>query len=432
MTPANPCHWAEHYAASLLRDLRCPRPIATGPADHPALVWRRSFLAEVTGWSSGRGMMGPAALAAAADGALLAFNALSGGPTSYAHRGSALLGERARRMTLSRQGSTSPGGSCRLLPARDGFITINLARPEDHAAIPAWLESTAIDWVAEVSQCATHDLLARGRLLGLAVAALDEPPPAWHTEQSVGIRALPRARPPVVLDFSSLWAGPLAGALLASAGAQVLKVESTARPDGARAGNEAFFDRLNGGKPSVVIDFGSAEGRAALRRLIAGADIVLESARPRAWRHLGLDAAEMVAAHPGLSWISITAHGREGDAENWVGFGDDCAIAGGVGRAMAQAYGQAIFAGDAIADPLTGLHAACAAWAAWLRGGGSVVGLSLAGVVTRAIALGAGWPTQLADWSRLAARDTAPLYALPEPVWAARALGADTRAALAA
>jgi CoA-transferase family III len=267
-------------------------------------------------------------------------------------------------MALSRRGAASPGGSCRLLPACDGFIAINLARPEDYATIPAWLESASVDWVAEARQHSTRDLLARGRLLGLAVAVLDEPPPEWHTEQSVGIRALPRARPPVVLDFSSLWAGPLAGALLASAGAQVLKVESTVRPDGARAGNEAFFDRLNGGKSAVVIDFGSAEGRAALRRLIA--------------------------------------------------------------------YGQAIFAGDAIADPLTGLHAACAAWAAWLRGGGSVVGLSLAGVVTRGLALAAGWPAQLADWSRLAARDTAPLYALPEPVWAARALGADTRAALAA
>lgn len=432
MTPADPCQWAAHYAANLLQDLRFTRAVPAGFADHPALAWRRSGLAEVTGWPSGPGLMGPASLAAAADGALLAFTALTGGPTPHMHSGSALLGERARRMALSRQGSTSPGGSCRLLPARDGFITINLARPEDHAALPAWLGSTASDWIADIRSRATRDLVPRGRLLGLAVAALDEMPPPWHTEQSAGIRALPRARPPVVLDFSSLWAGPLAGALLASAGARVFKVESTARPDGARAGNAAFFDRLNSRKSSVAVDFGSAEGRAALRRLIAGADIVLESARPRAWRHLGLDAAEMVAVHPGLSWISITAHGREGDAANWVGFGDDCAIAGGVGRAMVQAYGQAIFAGDAIADPLTGLHAACAAWAAWLRGGGSVVGLSLAGVVARCLTLEAGWPMQLADWSRRAARDTAPLYALPEPVRAARALGADTRAALAA
>ena len=67
-----------------------------------------------------------------------------------------------------------------------------------------------------------------------------------------------------------------------------------------------------------------------------------------------------------------------------------------------------------------------------VSGGGSIVGLSLAGVVARCLALGGGWPMQLADWSRRAARDTAPLYALPEPVRAARALGADTRAALAA
>ena len=99
-----------------------------------------------------------------------------------------------------------------------------------------------------------------------------------------------------VLDFSTLLPGPMATLMLAEAGADVVKVESSSRPDGARWGPKAFFDLLNGGKRSATIDLRTSAGVDELRGLILGADVVLESSRPRALEHLGLVADH----HPSL------------------------------------------------------------------------------------------------------------------------------------
>jgi crotonobetainyl-CoA:carnitine CoA-transferase CaiB-like acyl-CoA transferase len=201
--------------------------------------------------------------------------------------------------------------------------------------------------------------------------------------------------PTRVLDLSSLWAGPLCSHLLHRCGAQVTKVESTTRPDGARRGAPEFFDALNAGKQQVALDFGTREGHAQLRALIdsadividgSPADIVIEGSRPRALRQLGIDAEALVRERPALTWISITAYGRGEPQQNWAGYGDDAGVAAGLSELMFEATGERCFVGDAIADPLTGLHAARAAWSGWRAGGGGLVALSLAGVVQHCVA----------------------------------------------
>src|SRR4029453_19173112 len=97
-------------------------------------------------------------------------------------------------------------------------------------------------------------------------------------------------RPPLVVDLSSLWAGPLCAHLLGLQGARVVKVESTGRPDGARRGPAAFFDLLHGGPRGVARDLRDPAGAACLRRLLAAADVVVEASRPRALRQLGIEA----------------------------------------------------------------------------------------------------------------------------------------------
>ncbi len=411
------------HAARLLAELGCAAR-SRGAADHPALSWRRSGLMAVTGRAGGEGLMCPAALGAAADAALNALKALVPDPARLPASGAPLLGERARLLGLGPRGRICPNGSCRLLAFADGqTAALNLARPEDWDLLPVLLGCDDVsDWADVEHRCAqlgAAETVALGIELGLPIA-LDQPPrPIDRLFHPVEEGRSRPTRPPFVVDLSALWAGPLAGSLLAMAGAEVVKVEAIARPDGARQGDRGFFDLLNGGKRSVALDFSAADGRARLRALVARADIVIESSRPRALRRLGIDRDAAVAR--GAVWIAITAH----DDPDRVGFGDDAAIEAGLATMMKRAWGEAMFVGDAIADPLTGLHAALGGWAAWRAGGGRLVALSLSRTVGHAIGAGVVAGDRLARWQTMARADRARLSPLRIAEGRAADLGAD-------
>jgi hypothetical protein len=306
--------------------------------------------------------------------------------------GLALLGERAALAALTRRGPISCGGSTHLVPARDGFMAVSLARPDDVAALPAWLrlerdlpgdDPWPAVYEAVAARCCA-ELDERAALLGLPFAALgsvlpadggafDLPIGADCLRPGLGGRDIAKAR---VLDLSSLWAGPLCGQLLAAAGADVVKVESATRPDGARRGPAPFFDLLNGAKRSVVLDLASPTGRHDLRRLIGAADVVIESARPRALAHMGIEAAAELGRPGGPRvWASITSHGRRPGQAQRVGFGDVAAAAGGL---VVYDDGGPCFLADAVADPLTGLVTAAAVAAVLAAGGHWLLDAALA------------------------------------------------------
>lgn len=298
----------------------------------------------------------------------------------------ALLGERAAHMGLWRRGTTSCGGSCRLLASGESYVAVSLARDEDFEAVPAWLEldhmpaNAPAAWTAVTEAAATRnldELVARAALLGLPVARV-----AMEAEQPA-VSRIPLGPAPgrdlagaIVVDLSALWAGPLCGDLLAGAGATVIKVESPGRPDGARRGPAAFFDLLNGRKRSVALDFGRAEGVKTLRALIRRADVVIEASRPRAFEQLGIYAVDEVGGGGPQVWISITGYGRT-DPRARVAFGDDAAAGGGL---VVWHEGVALFCADAIADPITGLAAANACLDALASGGRWLLDVSMAGV----------------------------------------------------
>ncbi len=377
------------YAAALLRELGVERGPSCRPALHPALRWANCGAMSLTGRRDGPAMMCPVPLASCADGALSALQVIADVPDGELPAGGELLGERAALAGLMRNGRVAPGGACRLLDCADGRIAVSLARPEDWASLPAWL-ATEVEpaWepvAAAVAGKTIDALLERGRLLSLAIAAErlhDELVDPWFEVDCEHAHATRRARAhPLVVDLSSLWAGPLCTHLLELLGARVVKVESAARPDGARAGNATFFDLLNRGKASVAVDLGSPEGRDLLRRLLAEADIVVEASRPRALAQLGIDAAEYCAAGRAVTWISLTGHGRGAPQDRWIAFGDDAAVAAGLATVMHRAAGDPLFCGDAIADPLAGMHAALAAWWSHRRGGARRISLSLTAAV---------------------------------------------------
>lgn len=319
--------------------------------------------------------------------------------------GPALLGERAAHSGLGRRGAVSPGGSCRLVRCSDGWVAVNMARPDDEAMVPAWLGcpvegDTGAVLARAVAGREAHALEERAAMLGLPVARLGSPEDVARDDQGRA-RGQPwpvaplrfegggtgggPARParPLVVDLSSLWAGPLCANLLGAAGARVVKVESTDRPDGARRGPPSFFDLLHAGHDSVALPFDTDDGRRVLRALLGRADVVIESSRPRAMEQLGIDPRELAAT--GVTWVSITAFGRTGPWSNRVGFGDDVAVAAGLVAGPADAP---LFCGDAVADPIAGLHAAVGAVASRLGGGGHVVDVSMREAVASALAPG--------------------------------------------
>ena len=317
-----------------------------------------------------------------------------------------LLAERAAYTGFGRAGWRTVGGQGQMVRSADGWIALNLPRPSDVAALPALVGGAVAageDWVGvtrRLAEMPSSEVVNTACLLGLAASAVGEcsepsggdgngrdqklgtawPWTLWRPEthsarrrpapalgrieaaaslrHPAGLRhaALgPDRKAPVVLDLTSLWAGPLAGRLLAAAGARVIKVESVGRPDGARRGPAGFFARLNGRKEHARLDLPEPGGVERLKEMIAGADLVLESSRPRVMRQWGISVRAAVEA--GTSWVSITGYGRRGRGRNRVAFGDDAAAAGG----LVAPGDPPLFAADAAADPITGLAAAAIA-----------------------------------------------------------------------
>jgi hypothetical protein len=364
------------------------------PPQHPALAWAASGAMALTGERDARPVVAPAALACCASAVTDVLAVLAPTDALAGIDGADLLGERAAIAGQQRNGRISVGGTCRLFRARDGWLALNLARSEDVGLLAAWLEAepetNADPWSFVARELTSREcgaLVSRGRLLGMAVAdaSADPDPDGWSKIVARGsAREHDLATPPLVVDLSALWAGPLCSHLLALAGARVVKIESHRRPDGARSGPAAFYDLLNAGKQSVALDFGSREGMRSLHALLERADIVVEASRPRALEQLGIDAAALVRRRPGLTWTSITGYGRSLPERDWIAFGDDAAVAAGLARATG-AHDAPLFCADAVADPLTGLHAALASLASWQLGGGRLLDVCLRDVTAHVL-----------------------------------------------
>ena len=340
-----------------------------------------------------------------------------------------LIAGRAALAGFTRGGRASAGGSSFLLRSADGWCAVTLSRPDDVAAVPAiagllgvdGTRGTAIATLAQARSALTlaalgrpaEDLAAAAQLVGVPAAALPagaRPPgagevsfagtgeaslagtatwPPWRATRiaapltGAGLAGA-RLADTVVADLSSMWAGPLCARLLGLAGAKVIKVESPARPDGARSGNREFFDWLHAGHRSLAVDFGTRAGRTVLASLLEVADVVIESSRPRALAAMAA-APGMIPHPPGQVWLSITGYGRS--MPERVAFGDDAAVAGGLvgwagdgragdGRAGDESAGP-VFCADAIADPLTGACGALAVALSRSAGGGELIDLPM-------------------------------------------------------
>jgi len=385
----------DHLAGLLPAGMLPPGRRVPPPGDDPAacavLAWARSGLMHLTGPACGPPLAPRAPVLARAAALTAAIAGLTSRDSDPVRLGlDHALTFRAALNGWIRRGTVSANGTCRILRAADGWLAVNLARPDDLRSVPAVLgrnlpgldcpdalvaTDTVLDELrAEAGSRPAAELAAAAQAVGIPASALggDCPPPVAATRLgSAG------AAPRLVLDLSAMWAGPLCAAILGRAGWRVLKVEDVRRPDGARSGPPAFYADLHVGSRTVILDFGSAHGRAELARLAGRAGMVVESSRPRALRQLGLIAEDWLSASPGRVWVSVTGYGRP-DPQQRVAFGDDAAVGGGM---VAWAPdGTPVFCGDAIADPLSGMYAAVAALAGHAAGGGWLMDVAMAGV----------------------------------------------------
>jgi len=175
-----------------------------------------------------------------------------------------------------------------------------------------------------------------------------------------------------VVDLTGFWAGPAATQLLAAFGAEVVKVESTQRPDGMRFTSTkppgvdgwwewgAVFQGANAGKLGVTLDLTRPEGRELLFALAKQSDLFIENYSPRVLDNFGITWEVLRQVNPKLTVVRMPAFGLDGPWRDRTGFA----------QTMEQATGLSWMTGHPDAapmvlkgpcDPLAGLHAVVAA-----------------------------------------------------------------------
>lgn len=138
-----------------------------------------------------------------------------------------------------------------------------------------------------------------------------------------------------VIEAGSMYAAPTAGRMLRDFGADVIKIEDPAQGDFARQwqpaheGTAIGFARLNSGKRSVGIDMRQPEGRELLRRLVAGADVLIENFRPGRMETWGMSYKDLSASNPGLVMTRVSGFGQTGPYRERPGFGTVAETASG-------------------------------------------------------------------------------------------------------
>jgi formyl-CoA transferase len=164
----------------------------------------------------------------------------------------------------------------------------------------------------------------------------------------------------VVVDLSQIYNGPYATFLMATAGAEVIKIEPPGgeplRRRGVVGGAALPFAMLNGCKRSVVLDLKSEEGKAALIELVREADVLVENFAPGTMARLGLDADKLQAVNPRLIYASSSGFGSDGPYRNYPAM--DLTVQAMAGVMMTTGYADLppVKAGPALCDFFAGVH----------------------------------------------------------------------------
>jgi crotonobetainyl-CoA:carnitine CoA-transferase CaiB-like acyl-CoA transferase len=177
-----------------------------------------------------------------------------------------------------------------------------------------------------------------------------------------------------VLDLGWAAAGPYAGELLALLGAEVVKIESSARPDlfrrivdddEAGLNDSTRFNSVNLNKKSLGLNFAREEGKAVLHALAAKADLVLENMRPGVIERIGLTYDDLRTENPEVVVVSVSNAGRGGPESSYPGYASIFNAMGGLGHLTGYQDGPPVEVRDSV-DLRVGSVAALGGMAALL------------------------------------------------------------------
>lgn len=193
-----------------------------------------------------------------------------------------------------------------------------------------------------------------------------------------------------VIEIGQALAGPLAGAILADMGADVIKVEKPDGGDDARQWGPPFgpdgvtslyFYGQNRNKRSITLDLKNPDDIAKLEALCETADILIQNLRPGVTEKLGIDGASLCSRHPRLIYCNISSYGQTGPLRYHPGFDPLLQAYGGMMAMTGRPAEDPNFCGASINDKATGMLCIIGALAALRQrdatGKGSIIDTSL-------------------------------------------------------
>ena len=172
-----------------------------------------------------------------------------------------------------------------------------------------------------------------------------------------------------VADFSVHAAGPFAGLMLAEMGAQVIKIESSARLDITRRPHTMYgkppssFEQINANKLSVCLNLKEPRAVELALELVSVSELALENFRPGVLSRLGLGYEAMKEVRPDIILVSLSSNGQTGPESNYAGYAPMFSALGGLGHLTGYADGPPVELRHAM-DHTGGMLAAFAAVAA--------------------------------------------------------------------
>ncbi len=274
----------------------------------------------------------------------------------------------------------------------DGWLRLHGNYPHHRAAAASVLGSDDVAAVAEAAAgWAAGELETAVVAAGGAAAAVRTPEEWAASPQGRAVAGLPLLdlrrtsdgpprRPALrglrVLDLTRVIAGPVATRVMASHGADVLRVDGPRLPDQ----REGLLD-TGAGKRHVVLDLADARDRTRVEELLAAADVVVQGYRPGALDAFGLDPAALAQRHPHLVVARLSAWGTSGPWAGRRGFDSLVQAATGIAALYGTPEEPGVLPAQAL-DHATGYLAAATVLAALVRqraeGGGWYGELSLA------------------------------------------------------